>query len=192
MTETTKQTNIFDDIRKAIEAAPSRAALIAAEKKSAELGAKRTETEVEISQLIRELRAGKDEPTARATELLEGKQLSDNPLSVDLGAARRRLATLAQAIAQLQRTIRELRTRVTGEVNVSLRPARQALVTRMSAAITTLRAGASEDDAVRAELQRGGVDVAMVDVLGFAGASGERDDLSDWWRSARIAQGYTL
>jgi hypothetical protein len=192
MTETTKQTNILDDVRRAIEAAPSRAALVAAAKKSAELGAKRTETEAEIIRLNRELNAGKDEPTARAAELLAGKQLSDNPLSQDLGAARRRLATLVQAIAVHQRIVQDLRMKATAEANLSLRPVRQIRVTRMSTALADLLAAVVEDAAVRAEFQKFGLDAASADVLAFAAVSGERDDYACLWRAARIAQGYTL
>jgi hypothetical protein len=192
MTKTTTQTDILNEVRRAIDAAPSRPALIAAEKKMAELGAARAETEAKITRLNRELRAGKDEPTSRAAELLEGKQLSNNPLSMDLGAARRQLATLAQAIAMHQRIVQNLRSQATVEVNLSLRPVRQIRVTQMSAALAELLAAVVEDATVRAEFQKFGLNAAEADVLAFAAVSGERDDYAELWRSARIAQGYTL
>jgi hypothetical protein len=189
--ETEAKTDIVAAVQDAIVAAPSRAAFLSAHEKLADLGSERNKAEEETKQLVKDRESGKDAPSAHARGLLAGLKPSDASIEESLGRARRRLAVIQEAEVMQNRILRELRNKMSSEVNLELRKARQPLVASMAAALRELRTAVDEDAQVRAALTAGGVDLSWIDLLVFVPVSVDCD-YSKGWKEARIAQGYAV
>jgi phosphoenolpyruvate carboxylase len=100
------------------------------------------------------------------------------------------LAVVADAVSLQSRTVRELRAKVSDEVNQALKAVRQPLVARTAAALRELQEVAVEDAKVLSSLAYADVDSATVGSIGFAPVSAWGSDQA--WLNERRAQGYSV
>jgi hypothetical protein len=183
--------DVTSEVRRVLQVAPSRGPLATAKQKAAELGAKRDTAAAEIAELAKDQDAGRDLPASRAKDLLAGKEVLDTKMSDATWAARRRLAVIEEAMGIQARTIRELRERLSREVNLALRPIRQPLVTRIAAALKELRLAATEETLVLETLTGDEVDMGFIDRLTFAPV-GSDCAFDAGWLNGRKFEGYEV
>jgi len=183
-----KKNDLVQEVKLAVEGAPSHARLIAAKTKLEELRAKANGESGEIDRLAGELAKGKQNATERAKELLAGRPVADTAISDSIKAAQRRLEVIQEAVSLQTRTVRELENALSSEVNASLKKVRQPIVSRMASALKELRAAAAEDAEIGKALAPyrvgGGDSIAFVPVSAASAWDTQ-------WFNAMKAQGYT-
>jgi len=184
-----KKLDVAQEVKQAIESAPSYAPLTAARTKLEGLRAKASGESETIDRLAGELAKGQQDVNARAKDLLAGRPVADTAISDSLQAARRRLEVLQSAIQLQTRTVRELETALSGEANATLKKLRQPIASRMAAALRELRAAAAEDAAIGTAV--GQYRVNGGDQIAFVPVSAESAWDTQWLNSMR-AQGYTV
>jgi predicted nucleic acid-binding Zn-ribbon protein len=191
--------DLTEGVRQALESAPSRAKLAAANTKHLQLNQQRIATESEIAKLCEQIAAAEkagsvvDDIKESARQLLaEGGEVAPfTPLREELRAAERRLKVINTAMTAQLREIRDLTNAFSVEVNRSLRVVRQAKVTAMAMALRELRTGVEHDAEVRRLLRDSGVNANRIDEIYFIGASDQCLFDTGWFESRR-SQGYQL
>lgn len=176
------------EVQRAVETAPSCAPLAAARTKLQGLTDQINAEHTEIERLRAVHAAGNDTAHSRAKDLLAGKGMADEAVAESIRAALRRVDVLKAAVTMHTGTVRQLEGNLSGEVNASLKKARQPLVTRTAAALRELRAVVAEDALIGSELNR--YRVPTSDSIEFAPVSQMQYDVR--WFAGIKAQGYTV
>jgi hypothetical protein len=180
--------SLAQEVKRAIETAPSCAAIVAAKAKLEDLRGKMSRENEEIARLNKEHAAGKHTTLERAKDLLDGKEFSGEALIASIRQAHRRVEVINEAIAMQARICSELVGKLSGEVNAALKSTRQPLVTRMAAALRELRTAAAEDALIVSELNRNRVFAG--DNIAFIPVSQSQYDVQ--WFAGVKAQGYAV
>lgn len=174
-------------IQAAVENAPSRPALTAAQAKLRDLGKQKDAIEAEIKSLRSRLDQ-KGSLTERAKQFLGGKPFRNDTESLAKAEDQRKLVD--EAIAILAGEIDTLRSKFTFEMRTAVKPERQKLVTRISGLLGELRQASDEDAAFLKELADTGLDPRLLTSAAFMPVANGGGDSDEYWKRARKQEGF--
>jgi hypothetical protein len=189
--KTTIETPVLqDEVQRAVASAPSRQAFADAKAKMEELNKQHASVTTEIARLVKDLSDGKEEPTVRAKDLLEGKPLRECKTVNDLRTARDHKGVIEQAIRLQNGSIQALERQFSLEVYKALRPTLQRTVSRGAAAVKELQGVAKEWPSVRDCIYKAGVTLAGFppDLVPFSATS----QMDDSWLLHIKGLGFTV
>jgi hypothetical protein len=190
--EDLKEAEVNRLIQLAITSAPSKPLLDDTERKLAALIKQGETVALEIADLEKDLRSGKETPqTAAQTLLVSGTMPEEGRAAESLKDAYRRREVITEAIMLARRMVRELALRMSGEVNNGLKESRQVIVSRMAAALRELRAAVTEDGLFWACIRKSGVERSRIDDIDFPPVS-TSCSFDKTWLQARLEQGYHI